>query len=614
MMTERILSSSDLETAATSDVCQPKLYSSIPTTAKVEPRKEVREIGKDAMMIEKECAECRKKIKKVKKGFVCKCKKVLHCSYDCQQASQHQCQGRTPWRLSFKEFQSRLEERRENKDAKDDMVKEGMEKYKSLEDMERLAKSGDPFTAYMIGVSYSQRIACSAGGDSKKSPVPIYMPEKYLEKSTTETDEIAMKWFQIAAEGGIANGMISLAHKIYSSNGLKTDSRFGFYWLAKAIESGAELEPETMELLESKAMLINDISAVDESIKMQLQAPEIRHLFQGSGKQVPLVGPNLGALLLATRYREIEKWGGKTYNGGIFYGFRKFSNLVRQINSCKLVPQFVAGRGGSASGVTRLCVPAERLVSNTKFRQGVRGTTDNGGLLDVEQVTKASKDAWYTTERSKYLMTCVHHGQFNFTPVGECSKCLAEAVKRTTGVAEGLYSISITETVPGYGYGARYYTVAEGNMVLETFKAYSQPEIGCVLQCLMSNPADLHPLHLAEDPNLYWPIIWFYGSVYTALLQSCGSKVVKKIYGKLSKYRSNKISSGRPAIPTSLSAFPSFAIGEMRIACGNEVCPNLDHSEKFLKCTGCRVRYYCSEQCQRSDWKKHKAECKWGKN
>merc|ERR1719318_983426 len=57
-------------------------------------------------MIEKECADCRKKIKKVKKGFVCKCKKVLHCSYDCQQASQHKCQGRTPWKLSFKEFES----------------------------------------------------------------------------------------------------------------------------------------------------------------------------------------------------------------------------------------------------------------------------------------------------------------------------------------------------------------------------------------------------------------------------------------------------------------------------------------------------------------------------
>ena len=194
-----------------------------------------------------------------------------------------------------------------------------------------------------------------------------------------------------------------------------------------------------------------------------------------------------------------------------------------------------------------------------------------------------------------------------------CSKCQDDAVKRTTAVAEGMYSLSITEIIPDYGHGVRYLQVADGNMILETFKSYSQPEICCVLQCLMSNPADLHPLHLAEDPNLYWPIIWFYGSVYSAILACCGSKVVKKIFGKMSQYRSNKIPTGSAAIPPSLSAFPTFAIGEMRIACGNEVCPMLDHSEKFLKCTGCKVRYYCAEECQKADWKKHKTECSWGK-
>ena len=77
-------------------------------------------------------------------------------------------------------------------------------------------------------------------------------------------------------------------------------------------------------------------------------------------------------------------------------------------------------------------------------------------------------------------------------------------------MAEGLYSISITETVPTYGYGARYFTMADGNMVLETFKQYSQPEMCCVLQCLMSNPADLHPLHLLDPlPSLTLLLVRF---------------------------------------------------------------------------------------------------------
>ena len=36
-------------------------------------------------------------------------------------------------------------------------------------------------------------------------------------------------------------------------------------------------------------------------------------------------------------------------------------------------------------------------------------------------------------------------------------------------------------------------------------------------QCLMSNPADLHPAAVAEDQNLYWPIIWYWGFVHAAL-------------------------------------------------------------------------------------------------
>ena len=175
MAEERILTPSDLEDAAKSEVCQPILYSSIPSTAKVEPRKEVRGIGKDVMVVVKECAECSKKIKKAKKAFVCKCKEVLHCSYDCKQASQHECQGgRKPWFMSLEELGSRI------KDTKDEREKfnpngTDLAKYKSLDDMVKKAESGDPATAYQIGVSYSLRISCSVG-NSKKSPIPIYMP------------------------------------------------------------------------------------------------------------------------------------------------------------------------------------------------------------------------------------------------------------------------------------------------------------------------------------------------------------------------------------------------------------------------------------------------------
>ena len=591
----------EVEAALKSDFCKPKVYSSIPNTKNIEPRKESRVVCKDDLIVVKECSVCARKIKKVKKAFLCNCKEFLFCCYDCKQTSQHRCKERQNWRVKLEDVAHVANMEIIEDDEEKETYVEAMRTYqgKSLEDIEKMVKSkNDTFMAYLIGSSYSARMAMGKDISDKKRPLPCFMPCKDLKKSPVETDEIAMKWFEIAAKGGHGDAMISLAHKILDNNGLKTDSRLGIYWFTQAIERGLELEPESLELFEAKAMLVGDISASLESFK---NIPR--------GAPVLLHGPNLGTLLLATRFKKLEEWKGKTFSGGIFYPFRKFSTLAIIFKCCKITPTFVVGHPGT-SGSSRLCVESERSINNIEFRQGEKGTTENGGLLDAEQVNKVDKDAWYTRERSQYKVSCLHTGQFESCPAGSCHKCQDNAVKRTAAVAEGLYSISLTETVPAYGYGARYLTVAEGDMILETFKGYSQPDICCVLQCLMSNPADLHPLFIAEDPNLFWPIIWYYGSVYSALLSCCGVNIVKKLYGKLSQYRSNKISSGSPTIPSNLSAFPSYAVGETRKACGNESCPTLDHGEKFLKCAACKVRYYCAVECQRSDWKKHKSECK----
>ena len=106
-------------------------------------------------------------------------------------------------------------------------------------------------------------------------------------------------------------------------------------------------------------------------------------------------------------------------------------------------------------------------------------------------------------------------------------------------------------------------------MMLDVFSPYSQPEVCCVLQCLMSNTADLHPLHLAEDSKLFWPLVWFYGSVHHAILLCCGEKTVEKIFGlDLIEIPSDSI------CLAALDIFPSSGgEGEVNIACGNDSCP-----------------------------------------
>lgn len=38
-------------------------------------------------------------------------------------------------------------------------------------------------------------------------------------------------------------------------------------------------------------------------------------------------------------------------------------------------------------------------------------------------------------------------------------------------------------------------------------------------------------------------------------------------------------------------------------------CGGCNRKEGLHKCGRCRVRFYCSQNCQKADWPKHKLEC-----
>ena len=50
---------------------------------------------------------------------------------------------------------------------------------------------------------------------------------------------------------------------------------------------------------------------------------------------------------------------------------------------------------------------------------------------------------------------------------------------------------------------------------------------------------DLHPLQLAKDPNIYWPIVHYYGFVvfvYSALNEILDGKTVDSFYKNIPEY------------------------------------------------------------------------------
>jgi hypothetical protein len=51
-------------------------------------------------------------------------------------------------------------------------------------------------------------------------------------------------------------------------------------------------------------------------------------------------------------------------------------------------------------------------------------------------------------------------------------------------------------------------------------------------------------------------------------------------------------------------------IRELRRVCGACSTTPDKNKGKFNKCAACQAMYYCSVECQRVDWPKHKGECK----
>ena len=180
----------------------------------------------------------------------------------------------------------------------------------------------------------------------------------------------------------------------------------------------------------------------------------------------------------------------------------------------------------------------------------------------MERVNSYTSESKAAINRSKYLVTCTHSQKP--LVVKACEHCMDDAKQRSVAVARGLYNISLTETIPDYAYAACFST-DQGKIQSEVFRSYSKPEISCLLQCLSSNPADLHPLFLAEDQTFYWNILWFYRSVYEALLESCGEKVVRNnVFGNLKQCRSNKIARANlPCGPLPFNAVAAFLQREL---------------------------------------------------
>ncbi|KAJ3040328.1 hypothetical protein HK097_002586 [Rhizophlyctis rosea] len=513
-----------------------------------------------------------------------------------------------------------------------------MNSYKTPWDIMIAAQSGDPDAMYMMGIFCSQRLQFEArpGGvmddgtadlvgseeltneledlsmlgpaGSKGAPRTPTTPEVDLvsafgdmtlahSRALPESESRACYWFRRAAEVGHIASMPSLAHRLKKGTGTPMDHRSSRDWCARAMDLGCKISHDTFrdDSLLTKEAVANIFYLMESNIAKK--APV--------SPKIPILQPHLHGLLMAIggkKYRE-EKYASLYYRKHCLDLDRLLTEL-KTPNPLQL--EFIACRSGTIKDHTDAAFPkpppSQYTDSLTYRPNSFRGYSE---LVHQDEIlTRRWRNAM-----PPYLMLCPHISDYK--PISSCALCVLDAKHRLLAISFGQYAMSTKETHPGTTYDAVWVNLANGKMRREKFKGYCRKEVEFVLRELKGfGWGYLHPYHLAMDPNLLWPIIYYWGSV-RACIEVLAPEVRWDLelggVGIVRREDVEKIVAGGGGKEVFLFGVEHEGRSFVRCAAGG--CGRLEVDKKFALCGKCKRKRYCGRECQVGDWGVHKREC-----
>ena len=400
---------------------------------------------------------------------------------------------------------------------------------------------------------------------------------------TKEDPPAATALLEAAAEAGCAPAMVPLALRLLDRGG---DAREAESWLWRGARLGCDVAARALdERCQLSADVRSVLAAARDGAFRAAPPPKSR---DAPMRTMLADKAALGSLVLCLRKHALptcllEKLPGRPAALACAAAVRDFETLAENAADERRVRVIVAyGRALSAAEHDRE-VPREPrpVASRAYLRPVLRPGRDDGAVDDAaaaEWVAAVDSTAW------DWRTTCVHERKKTSTP--HCAACLRDARARLDAVASRSYALSVDAHREVHDAA---YALADGAVAHEPFARYAMGEVDSVLALLAAAPeADvlLHPLFIASDPNLLWPALYFYGSL------------------------ANALRAFRPDAPATVPPHRPLVCGvadgePLILACG--ACGGL--CRRALRCGKCKVRAYCAADCQKRDWRAHKAEC-----
>ena len=613
-----------------------------PTPARARGRKKGWEVAEARLA----CLVCAKGVKGSPTRILCVCTRVLFCSEECeahalQPGGVHDCKG--PPRVAPIDIEEALREKLRDTPLAaaaataaatgGQVLDESGEMQAYMAEMQATVQSKWHFPSGPKECTLAEFTRCA-----ERSPACAFQAGLMLKTQMTGTPEYhpsgrvtlhrdeagfsvledeaqSIKYFTMAAEAGLGLAMLSLGESLAEGKGVRKDRRRGLCWFWQgALLGSAKCLPAANQY----SIMPLEVQATMKSMQYFLGDPAaVARSGILPGQTYSPTGPNLGSLLCAL-IRPLSQSGfmlppfAAASPGGStptltqvpILAREVLRELLRQIKRLEKRDYFVKpmyGRCGTGKEATVAAKGTKKNMRSIDCQLFVAPPKPPQALRGTDAPTEEQASAWRAVARRiKFPVECTH-------PCAErlpvCDACLATARERLAALDSNGVVLSLQETLDGDGQLAIYRSTS-GELVSETFRSYSRPEVESALGALvLAGPKDLaHPLFVAQDPNLLWPAVYYHGSVRAALT----FVAPHVMWGDR-----------LPPPHSSPVAEPLLATGSVARRCGADACLSLQCVDaadeagafRFLKCSGCMRRRYCSTACQRGDFPLHKAEC-----
>ena len=187
----------------------------------------------------------------------------------------------------------------------------------------------------------------------------------------------------------------------------------------------------------------------------------------------------------------------------------------------------------------------KQLPTRRRRNEESLAVTDTRDLIRVstQRLMQLVQRSQNTTLRTSYKCLCrcnangpaellagAHHHPTS------CISCMTSAFVRYAAACCSIYTMgdrhgTTTETASSNQSNRIQVTFgSEGRMMEEKFRLYTKEDVRCLFVVLgLNNPGDLHPVIVAYDLDVWWSIVYHYGSVSEGLRQIFEAGVAEAI-------------------------------------------------------------------------------------